>query len=172
MKYYHGTPVSFDNFSMSEAKDYKDFGKGFYLAKTFKHASDNARKHNAGSAFVRVYDIDVEDMRKCLMVKEFKKPNRSWLDFVLLNRNSIVAPAYDIVIGPTVDSSNVQQKMEIFYRRMRVSSLGRKDYQEFIKSLAPYNFPAQMCCLTQTAVDYVERFFVEAIDIFEEVCYE
>ena len=71
MIYYHGTPAKFRNFDLEKALDYKDFGKGIYLSEKSWHAERVARKRNAKHAYVMEYDLNIDDMRQNLKVKEF-----------------------------------------------------------------------------------------------------
>jgi len=40
---YHGTTSLFDDIEVSKGKPYKDFGKGFYVTRTYSHAESLAR---------------------------------------------------------------------------------------------------------------------------------
>lgn len=73
MRYYHGTDKSFINFDLSKDNSYKDFGSGIYLSENFWHAKSIATKRNALNCYVMEYDVNMEEMRQVLKIKEFKK---------------------------------------------------------------------------------------------------
>ena len=164
MRYYHGTDKDFEKFDLAVAQNYKDFGKGVYLAKDRKHAEAIAKKKNGKHAFVRIYDLNIEDMRSVLKVKVFKKTSLDWVKFVLVNRNEIIHTDYDVVVGATADAK-AQDLLEEFYHKHKNVNPSVKEYRELISKLAVYRYSTQICLLTQSAVDYVERQYVDNVDI-------
>lgn len=163
MRYYHGTDKVFREFDIAFALEYKDFGTGIYLAQEEWHAEAIAKRKNKQHAFVRVYDLDIAELKSTFNVKEFKKAKIPWVKFVLQNRNEIVPPKYDIVIGATADA-RAQDILENFYYRFRKREPSQKEYKQLITDLQVYNYPTQMCLLTQRAVDYVNKHCIKVID--------
>lgn len=153
MQYYHGTDKSFRHFDLSKAGNYKDFGIGVYLSEEFWHAESVAKKRNGEHAYVMEYDVNIDETRKILKVKEFKKTSEPWLKFVLLNRNTLIQSEYDIVIGATADAA-AQAEIEKFYRFHKNRKPTKKEYRDLIVRLATNKYPKQICLCSQKAVDY------------------
>lgn len=156
MQYYHGTDKSFRNFDLSKAENYKDFGIGVYLSEEFWHAESVAKKRNGEHAYVMEYNVNIEEMRKVLKVKEFKKTSEPWLKFVLLNRNTLIKSEYDAVIGATADAA-AQTEIEKFYRNHKNRKPSKKEYRDLLVRLAVHKYPKQICLLSQKAVDYFDK---------------
>lgn len=159
MRYYHGTNKSFRYFDLGKARSYKDFGAGAYLSEEFWHAELVAKKRNDQHAYVMEYDVNIDDMRKVLKVKEFKKTSESWLKFVLFNRNTLIQSGYDVVIGATADAA-AQAEIEKFYRCHRNRKPTKKEYRDLIVRLATNKYPKQVCLLSQRAVDYFDANYI------------
>ena len=159
MRYYHGTDKSFINFDLSKANSYKDFGSGIYLSEKFWHAKAIATKRNAPNCYVMEYDVNMEEMRQVLKIKEFKKTSESWLKFVLKNRNAIIKPEYDIVIGATADAA-AQDIIENFTRKHKTRKPSKKDYRELLSRLSVNNYPRQICLLSDRAVAYFNARYI------------
>ena len=164
MKYYHGTNKDYDNFNIDLAMIYKDFGRGMYLAKEKWHAESIALGKNGTHAYIRVYDIDFTKLRTVLNIKEFKKASTPWIKYVIENRNKIVNPQFDVVIGATADAA-AQKEIESFYRKYRHKDASRKDYRDLMSRLDVYKYPTQVALLTQKAIDYAEQNYIETICI-------
>lgn len=167
MLYYHGTDMNFNSFDLSFAKELKDFGQGIYLSQKEWHAEAVALGKNSQYAYIRVYDLDIKYVRDNFNYKEFKKAQKPWVKFILENRNLITRNNnYDVVVGATADSK-AQSLIEEFYRRFRRLNRepSKKEYNELISSLAVYNYPTQMCILTQNALNYVNNSLIEVKEI-------
>ena len=115
---YHGTTSLFEEIEVSKGKPYKDFGKGFYVTRTYSHAANLATRNKRlelerfgrrCEAYVYTYEMDLE-MLAGFNVKEYTEADAEWMQFVLANRRTRErAHEYDIVIGPTAndDTSTV-----------------------------------------------------------------
>lgn len=114
---YHGTICEIKKVDVSAGRDYKDFGRGFYMSEYRKQAEERAdRKYNEAEARRRetreptprrrIYRIELDpDALETLNVKIFYEADMEWLDFVLMCRNNAGVPHdYDLVIGRTSDS--------------------------------------------------------------------
>ena len=109
---YHGTTSLFDTIDVSMGKPYKDFGKGFYVTRTYSHAANLAKRNkrleqerfgHKCEAYIYTYEIDLQ-MLKNFHVKDFVETDIEWMQFVLANRKSRErVHKYDILIGPTAD---------------------------------------------------------------------
>ena len=135
-----------------------------YLAKEYWHAEAVAIGKHGVHSYVKVYNINLEEMRKFFNVKEFKKPSVNWIKFVIENRMSYDFSNYDVVIGPTADA-HAQDEIEKFCRKHKSRKISIKEYKELIVKLKPYNYPIQIALLTQDVVDYVESKEVTTIII-------
>ena len=116
---YHGTTHDFKEIDVLRGKPFKDFGQGFYLSKSYRHARNLADRNRRIeeirlramgddtqlSVFVYEYGFDSSEMDK-LSVKYFNTANREWLKFIIVNRmNRTRQHDYDIVIGPTANDN-------------------------------------------------------------------
>lgn len=156
MLYYHGTDKDFDQFDLNMALPQKDFGAGMYLSQEQWHAERVARAKNGEHVYIRVYDVNMEELRRHLNVRVFKKTSVDWVKYVEINRNSIVDSPYDIVIGATADAA-AQKTLEAFHRKHRTRTASPKEYRELISSLSVHRYPIQMAALTQKAINYLEN---------------
>lgn len=118
---YHGTVSKINAIDVSCGRDYKDFGKGFYMAISKNQAIGMMHKKNKEvikrhrnkddkqdiSYSERLYEITLdENYINKLKIKIFKDADIEWLDFVLMCRqNKGIPHDYDIVIGPTADDN-------------------------------------------------------------------
>ncbi len=165
MQYYHGTDKAFRNFDLGKAGNYKDFGMGVYLSEEFWHAETVAKKRNGEHAYVMEYDVNIDEMRKTLKVKEFKKTSETWVKFVLHNRNALIQSEYDVIIGATADA-NAQTEIEKFYRFHKNRQPTKKEYRELIVRLAVHKYPKQVCLRSQRAVDYFDKKYLETHKLY------
>ena len=83
--------------------------------------------------YIMEYDVNTDDMRNILKVKEFKKTSEPWLKFVLLNRNKLIQSEYDVVIGATADAA-AQAEIESFYRYHKNRKPSKKEYRFISKT--------------------------------------
>lgn len=167
MKYYHGTIHNFKDFDLKFAYRCMDFGAGIYLTQKESHAKSIALKGNSQQAYIRTYDLDINELRKRFNILEFKKASIPWVKFVLENRNELLKPEYDIVIGATADARTqyIINEFNAFCKHIKPREPNKTDYKNLIKRLMPENFPVQMCILSQNALDYVNRHLVSVSNI-------
>lgn len=112
MKLYHGSNKLISHIDLAQSKDFKDFGRGFYLTRDYRRAVFMAQRTTAieatGSPEVSPYLFYPNRCPSDLRICEFKSRTADWALFVLENRYKD-GPAtfrhdYDIVIGPVADS--------------------------------------------------------------------
>lgn len=117
---YHGTIYEIPKVDVSRGRNYKDFGKGFYMSeskkqaigmmhKKFREETKRMRNTKIDILIERLYEItmDMQYLSK-LNVKAFDVADMEWLDFVLLCRSQGGTPhCYDVVIGPTADDNTI-----------------------------------------------------------------
>lgn len=111
MKLYHGTNVYFTTPDLNLCRNYKDFGKGFYLTNKRSSAKDWSQKKNLlnDEIIINIYQINDsllnEDNEQGLRIKIFREANPEWVRFLYNNReNRRFRHFYDIVIGPMGDN--------------------------------------------------------------------
>ena len=101
-----------------------DFGAGFYVT-TFYHqakrwAEKKTNRYN-GNITVNKYYLNLSGLK----VKEFKKPNNAWIDFVVSNRktNEVLNHNYDVIIGEVANDQvfdSIQLYIDNIYTRSQL----------------------------------------------------
>lgn len=112
MRLYHGSYCKINEINLAFSRDYKDFGRGFYLTPDFSRAVTMANRsvilNNGGEAEVNPYIFYKSVCPNNLKIKVFKDNNWEWAEFVMKNRDKSQDPpynhGYDIIIGPVADS--------------------------------------------------------------------
>lgn len=162
---FHGTVYNFDVPLLSRCKDYKDFGKGFYLADDLEHARSVARKgyllnpYNS-EKYVYSYRIDLSEMDKLgLKIHIFRGADYSWLEFVMRNRNMLDVENYDVIIGPTADK-DAQKDIESFYRKYGWNA-SEQAKDMLLMKLKTDIYGKQYCFRTEDAINYLNKHFCE-----------
>uniref|UniRef100_UPI00402A4B23 DUF3990 domain-containing protein n=1 Tax=Prevotella sp. TaxID=59823 RepID=UPI00402A4B23 len=97
---------------MSKSKDFKDFGRGFYLTKDYTRAVAMAQRTTAiigeGCPEVSPFIFNPSRCPIDVRIKKFDGRTAEWALFVLRNREKSTLNAYkhdyDIVISPVADS--------------------------------------------------------------------
>lgn len=107
---YHGSNQPIHEIRLSEGKKYKDFGQGFYTTHIKEQAvywSRRIAERFGGVPVVTEFEFDLQAAVSAgLKVKQFEKPDREWVLFVMANRRqdgNEFHHDYDIVIGPVAD---------------------------------------------------------------------
>ena len=109
---YHGSNQLITRIDLSKSKDFKDFGRGFYLTKDYTRAVAMAQRITAiigeGSPEVSPFIFNPSRCPIDVRIKKFDGRTAEWALFVLRNREKSTFHAYkhdyDIVIGPVADS--------------------------------------------------------------------
>lgn len=109
---YHGSNQLITKIDLSKSKDFKDFGRGFYLTKDYKRAVAMAQRTTAimgvGSPEVSPFIFYPSKCPADVRIKKFDGRTAEWALFVLRNREKeqpiTFKHEYDIVIGPVADS--------------------------------------------------------------------
>jgi len=115
MNVYHGSYMFTEEIDLSKSVPDKDFGKGFYVTKFYRHVESWAkiigRKHKTEGFVTEFIFYDTEFTERLCNVKRFDAYNGEWLDFVIENRNPFgKTHNYDIVEG-TVANDEVQNRI-------------------------------------------------------------
>lgn len=161
MKLYHGSNVKIREIDLSLCRDYKDFGKGFYLTQDYSRAVNmaNYRKdlEDDGSPEISPFIFNKARCHPDIKIKEFKTRNWEWARFVMMNRDRSQNPPYlheyDIVIGPVADSHVDDQIAE--YKSRYPHNYNDPDKLTELALLLRYPGTdyIQYCFCTQRAVD-------------------
>lgn len=157
-KLYHGTKVYFDYPDLNKAKNFKDFGKGFYLTSNREQAmrwAVRSLKNNDSKcvAYVYEYEFDMISTKK-INILELLKYNREWLDFIALNRcegeNEIY---YDLIYDRMADNTG-----DILTENIKLYWLKKKSAIEVLNLIKFKNRSAdQYCFKTEKALSCLKR---------------
>lgn len=102
---YHGSNVPVINPSINYSRKYCDFGKGFYLSKSFVQAKNRANRGRNIKGYVTTFIINMDNMSKKYKIKVFKDYNIDWFHYIKRCRSiPLYVDEYDIVMGPTADN--------------------------------------------------------------------
>ncbi|WP_262288868.1 DUF3990 domain-containing protein [Hallella absiana] len=109
---YHGSNQLITRIDLSKSKDFKDFGRSFYLTKDYTRTVAMAQRTTAimgdGSPEVSPFIFNPSRCPADVRIKKFDGKSAEWALFVLRNREKSTLHAYkhdyDIVIGPVADS--------------------------------------------------------------------
>lgn len=112
MRLYHGSNILITKIDLSKSKDFKDFGRGFYLTRDYSRAVAMAQRTTTimgkGSPEVSPFIFNPSKCSKDVRIKKFEGRTAEWALFVLNNRERDYSHPfkheYDIVIGPVADS--------------------------------------------------------------------
>lgn len=112
MRLYHGSNTLVTEIDLSKSKDFKDFGRGFYLTRDYSRAVAMAQRTTAimgkGSPEVSPFIFNPSKCPTDVKIKYFERRNAEWALFVLRNRERDYSVPFkhefDIVIGPVADS--------------------------------------------------------------------
>lgn len=112
MRLFHGSNQLITQIDLSKSKDFKDFGRGFYMTRDYARAVTMAQRtatiEGTGNPEVTPFlfypNRCPDDVRICV----FKERSPEWALFVLNNRDKQrllpFSHEFDIVIGPVADS--------------------------------------------------------------------
>lgn len=161
MKLYHGSNLIVDRIDLSKGKDFKDFGRGFYLTRDYSRAVAMAQRTTAieavGSPEVTPYVFLPSTCPKDLKIKVFEMRTAEWALFVLNNRDKHRVPPfrhdYDIVVGPVADSRVDSILME--YKRTYGGSFMKAENLRLLARQLKYpgSDYVQYCFCTTKAID-------------------
>lgn len=106
MDLYHATDIYFEEFDPEKAKDFKDFGKGYYLTSNLEQALSWARNKGkiTETSYVYRYSFIIEDATD-LSIKELIEYNEEWVRFLRDNRILGLDTPYDLVYDRMADST-------------------------------------------------------------------
>ncbi|MCL2306462.1 MAG: DUF3990 domain-containing protein [Planctomycetaceae bacterium] len=155
MKVFHGSYILVDEIDLAQSKDYRDFGKGFYVTNIRSQAEFWAARKGGDrktDGVVSEFEFYENAIEHCdLKVLRFSDYDERWLDFVVLNRDpqsSIPAHDYDIVEGP-VANDDVNDRINDYLA-------GVVSKADFLGEIAYYKPTHQVCFCTVRSLQMIE----------------
>ena len=160
MRLYHGSYCRIKEIDLTKSRDYKDFGRGFYLTPDFGKAVNMANRsvmlNQTGTPEVNPFLFYKSSCPSDLRIKEFKTNNWEWAEFVMRNRDKTISPPYvhnfDIVIGPVADSS-VDQEIEAYKKEFGYDYLLERNLKILARRLRYHGSYIQYCFCTPRAIE-------------------
>lgn len=161
MKIFHGSTVCVEKPLATACRDLLDFGKGFYVTTLREQAERWALRvagtRKASTAWLNVYQLDIEEAYKDYNCLIFKAYDEEWLDFIIDSRNNGTRwKAFDLIEGG-IANDRVFDSIELYLANLlsREEALGR---------LAAHQPNNQICLINQELIDHYLH-FQEAINI-------
>ena len=115
MLLYHGSNILIENIDLTKCRNFKDFGRGFYLTTLLSQAKQMAIRTSArfgGSSKVTAFEFD-ENAMQSLNIKVFEGVSDDCAEMILNNRDmnfkDLSNPLsnhdnkYDMVVGPVAN---------------------------------------------------------------------
>jgi len=126
-----------------------DFGQGFYVTDILEQAERWAKRmatRRLASPVMSVYQLDIEAVSHQYRYLKFDAYDKTWLDFIVGNRNGrLLWKDYDIVEGG-VANDNVIDTVEDYMR-------GRMSAKAALVELSKHQPNNQICILNQDIID-------------------
>lgn len=162
MRLYHGSYCRITTIDLKKSREFKDFGKGFYLTPDFGRAVTMANRsvvlNHMGSPEVNPFIFNRSRCPSEIKIKEFKTSNWEWAEFVMKNRDRQHKPAFshefDIVIGPVADSS-VDPEIHAYKEEFGSDYLLKKNLRILAQRLMYRSQYIQYCFCTAEALKYL-----------------
>lgn len=149
---YHGTGQEHLEIDLSCGKDYKDFGRGYYLTSNFMQAYSWATK-KAIDNVCWIYEYEVETIPHALTVLELLEYNVQWLDFITANRIHGIHSSYDIIYDRMADNG-----YSVLSTLIRKYDEHTAESQYVLKEIAFKNKKKdQFCFKTKAAISVLKR---------------
>jgi hypothetical protein len=138
MKVFHGSDMRIEKVDLSKSKDFKDFGKGFYVTPIYEHAHKWAvRVAEDSDTYPVVTEFEYHERnieRRDLKVKRFLEISEEWALFVVKNREEDTEQPthdYDIVEGPIANDWVTSQIKKFKKNKISIEQLlERLQYRE------------------------------------------
>jgi hypothetical protein len=156
MKVYHGSYTEIDEIDLSKCEIGRDFGQGFHVTKLREQAEIWAQRkglyNNTASVITEFEFNENAFFHFHLKTLRFDGYNDSWLDFVVMNRNTALPQPthdYDIVEGPVADDK-IATRIFDFLK-------GTVSREQFLKELRFAKDTHQICFCTGRALQMIDR---------------
>ena len=152
---FHGSYMAVNEIDLTKGRSNLDFGKGFYVTNIRSQAeywADRTGRFYQTNGVVSEFEFYerafTDEMYKVLRFADY---NEEWLDFVVLNRDSITEEQwhdYDIVEGP-VANDDVNDRIDDYLA-------GLVPKAEFLKELAHHKPTHQICLCTARSLQMIK----------------
>lgn len=161
MRLYHGSNTLVTRIDLSKSKDFKDFGRGFYLTRDYSRAVAMAQRTTAingkGSPEISPFIFNPSKCSKDVRIKNFERRTAEWALFVLRNRERDYSHPFkhnfDIVIGPVADS-RVDTILTEYKRKFGERYLDKENLSKLARQLKyPGSEYIQYCFCTEKGID-------------------
>jgi len=167
MQVYHGSYMEIEEIDLSKAQPHRDFGQGFYVTKYREQAESWAKiigSKYGNDGFVTEFTYcDTAFTEHLCKVKHFASYDEEWLDFVVMNRNTMLpqpAHDYDIVEGP-VANDKVQRTLTRYLA-------GKITKENFLKMLSYHEPTHQICFCTMRSLLVLDKAYNDSIFDIED----
>ena len=149
---YHGSNIIIESPKLMKPQRSLDFGSGFYTTSDFEQAKKwalrTARIRGTGEAVISCYEFNEEETKN-LKVLHFEKADRSWLDFVAMNRKSEeIKNDWDLISGPVANDQT--------FPTIILYLDGYIDADNAIKQLLPQKLKDQFTFKTEKALSFLK----------------
>ena len=161
MNIFHGSTVRVEKPLATACRDLLDFGKGFYVTNLREQAQQWALRvagtRNVPTAWLNVYQLDIEKAYTHYNCLIFKAYDEKWLDFIIDSRNGGVQwQAFDLIEGG-IANDRVFDSIELYLANLLTR-------EEALRRLAAHQPNNQLCLINQQLIDECLH-FKEAIRI-------
>lgn len=154
---YHGSDSYFQEIDLTKAKNFKDFGRGFYLTTSLVQAEKWAeyKAYKKRKAFVYRYEVQISE-NDSLKILELLKYDKVWLDMITCCRIDGNEPKgdeglFDIVYDRIADGQ--RGTLETVLRQYYSSELSAPMVISAIKFKNKNASNDQYCFKTKVAID-------------------
>jgi hypothetical protein len=130
---------------LKHARDYLDFGKGFYLTSLRHQAVLYSERFFLRGRQAFLCEYDLSEAYIDLSIRQFDAYNEEWLDFVFQCRKGEDKSDYDIVIGGIADDK-IFKTIDLYF----TGDISKDEALKRLKYEKPNN---QYCLRTQRAID-------------------
>ena len=168
MKVYHGSDVRIEKVDLSKSKDFRDFGKGFYVTTIREHAHKWATRIAEDSdtePVVTEFEYHERNVERIgLKIKRFSHVSEEWVKFVIMNREEdteLQKHDYDIVEGPIANDWVTSQIRNYLKNKITLEKL--------LKRLHYREETYQICFCTPNSLFLLEQIGYDDIYNTEEI---
>jgi hypothetical protein len=168
MKVYHGSDVRIEKVDLLKSRDFRDFGRGFYVTPIREHAHKWAlRMAEENDTRPVVTEFDYHELyaeHTGLNLQRFSEISEEWVDFVMMNRDRDIrkpAHAYDIVEGPIANDWVTSQ--------IRNYGKGKITLEQLLEKLRYREETYQICFCTPESLFAIEQAGYDDIYNTEEI---
>lgn len=153
---FHGSNQIFNKVDLSQSKDKRDFGRGFYLTTLQKQAEDWAEnmyiRYGGEGKFVYIFEFEENTSLK---IKRYTGLNEDWLEMIKENRTKgNIQHVYDVVYGPVANDNTI--------RTIALYIAGIYSSDAALEQLKYFKANNQLSVHTEKALKYLR--FIRRID--------